>query len=70
MRLRKFWQIKRLLLETTLLFLVVQDEKATLQYVVLKHLLNYPKVRIYEGSWTEYSTQKDLPVATGEEKLT
>jgi thiosulfate/3-mercaptopyruvate sulfurtransferase len=44
--------------------------EATLQYVVLKHLLNYPKVRIYEGSWTEYSTQKDLPVATVEEKLT
>ncbi|MBD2695214.1 sulfurtransferase [Anabaena catenula] len=44
--------------------------EATLQYVVLKHLLGYPKVRIYEGSWTEYSTQKDLPVETGEEKLT
>ena len=43
--------------------------EATLQYVVLKHLLNYPKVRIYEGSWTEYSTQKDLPVATVEEKI-
>jgi thiosulfate/3-mercaptopyruvate sulfurtransferase len=44
--------------------------EATLQYVVLKHLLNYPKVRIYEGSWTEYSVQKDLPVSTGPEKLT
>jgi thiosulfate/3-mercaptopyruvate sulfurtransferase len=41
--------------------------EATLQYVVLKHLLSYPKVRIYEGSWTEYSTT-DLPVATGPEK--
>ncbi|MCG6134644.1 MAG: sulfurtransferase [Nostoc sp. LLA-1] len=43
--------------------------EATLQYVVLKHLLNYPKVRVYEGSWTEYSTQKDLPVATGPEQV-
>ena len=42
--------------------------EATLQYVVLKHLLGYPKVRIYEGSWTEYSTQKDLPVETGPER--
>jgi thiosulfate/3-mercaptopyruvate sulfurtransferase len=42
--------------------------EATLQYVVLKHLLGYPKVRIYEGSWTEYSTT-DLPVATGPEKI-
>ncbi|BAZ37096.1 rhodanese-like protein [Calothrix sp. NIES-4101] len=39
--------------------------EATLQYVVLKHLLGYPKVRIYEGSWTEYSSYPDLPVATG-----
>ncbi|AKG24532.1 thiosulfate sulfurtransferase [Calothrix sp. 336/3] len=39
--------------------------EATLQYLVLKHLLGYPKVRIYEGSWTEYSSFPDLPVATG-----
>lgn len=41
--------------------------EASLQYVVLKHLLGYPKVRIYEGSWTEYS-QSDLPVETGPER--
>ncbi|GAB4238364.1 MAG: sulfurtransferase [Elainellaceae cyanobacterium] len=39
--------------------------EATLQYIVLKHLLNYPNVRVYEGSWTEYSAQPDLPVETG-----
>lgn len=43
--------------------------EATLQYVVLKHLLGYPKVRVYEGSWTEYSTHLDLPVATGPEQV-
>lgn len=43
--------------------------EATLQYIVLKHLLNYPKVRIYEGSWTEYSSYPDLPVATGAGQL-
>lgn len=41
--------------------------EATLQYIVLKHLLGYPNVRIYEGSWTEYSTT-DLPVETGPER--
>ncbi|NJL47556.1 MAG: sulfurtransferase [Leptolyngbyaceae cyanobacterium SM2_5_2] len=39
--------------------------EASLQYVVLKHVLGYPKVRLYEGSWLEYSAQGDLPVATG-----
>ena len=41
--------------------------EASLQYLVLKHLLGYPKVRVYEGSWTEYS-QSDLPVETGAER--
>lgn len=40
--------------------------EASLQYVVLKHLLGYPNVRIYEGSWTEYSTTNN-PVQTGPE---
>lgn len=29
--------------------------EASLQFLALKHLLKYPNVRIYEGSWTEYS---------------
>jgi thiosulfate/3-mercaptopyruvate sulfurtransferase len=40
--------------------------EASLQYIVLKHLLGYPNVRIYEGSWTEYSAT-DNPVQTGSE---
>ncbi|WP_088888865.1 sulfurtransferase [Leptolyngbya ohadii] len=39
--------------------------EATLQYHVLKHLLGYPNVRVYEGSWTEYSSYPDLPIETG-----
>ncbi|HEY9627061.1 MAG TPA: sulfurtransferase [Coleofasciculaceae cyanobacterium] len=39
--------------------------EATLQYNVLKHVLGYEKVRVYEGSWTEYSSRPDLPIATG-----
>jgi thiosulfate/3-mercaptopyruvate sulfurtransferase len=40
--------------------------EASLQYVVLKHILGYPNVRIYEGSWTEYSATNN-PVQTGPE---
>ncbi|MFN9548530.1 MAG: sulfurtransferase [Cyanobacteriota bacterium] len=40
--------------------------EASLQYVVLKHFLGYPNVRIYEGSWTEYSAT-DHPVQAGPE---
>lgn len=42
--------------------------EASLQYLVLKHLLKYPKVRIYEGSWTEYSAS-NLPVETGPDRV-
>lgn len=38
--------------------------EASLQYLVLKHLLGYPRVRLYEGSWTEYSATNH-PVQTG-----
>ena len=40
--------------------------EASLQYLVLKHVLKYPNVRIYEGSWTEYSASK-APIAVGPE---
>ncbi|MFM7372782.1 MAG: sulfurtransferase [Sphaerospermopsis kisseleviana] len=68
--IKKILADKKITPENDIIVSCSTGREATLQYVVLKHLLNYPKVRIYEGSWTEYSTQKDLPVATGEEKLT
>ena len=44
------------------------SREASLEYVVLKHILKYPKVRLYEGSWAEYSNHAQLPVETGAEK--
>lgn len=41
------------------------SREATLLYLVMRHLLGYPHVRLYEGSWTEYSAHDDLPVAKG-----
>jgi thiosulfate/3-mercaptopyruvate sulfurtransferase len=40
--------------------------EASLQFLTLRHVLKYPKVRIYEGSWTEYSASK-LPISVGPE---
>lgn len=42
--------------------------EASLHYAILKHVLGYPNVRIYEGSWTEYSATNH-PMQTGPETL-
>ena len=34
----------------------------------LKHVADYPNVAIYEGSWKEYSSLKDLPAETKENR--
>lgn len=43
------------------------SREASLEYLVLKHVLKYPRVRLYEGSWAEYSNHPELAVATGTE---
>jgi thiosulfate/3-mercaptopyruvate sulfurtransferase len=44
------------------------SREASLEYMILKHVLKAPKVRLYEGSWTEYSNYPQLEVATGSAK--
>ncbi|MET0753683.1 MAG: rhodanese-like domain-containing protein [Pyrinomonadaceae bacterium] len=41
------------------------SREASLEYMVLKHILKFPKVRLYEGSWAEYSNHSELNVETG-----
>lgn len=41
------------------------SREATIEHQVLRHVLGYPRVRLYEGSWTQYSST-DLPMETGE----
>jgi thiosulfate/3-mercaptopyruvate sulfurtransferase len=33
-------------------------------YFVLHDLLGYPRVRVYDGSWTEYAAHAELPIET------
>jgi thiosulfate/3-mercaptopyruvate sulfurtransferase len=39
--------------------------EATLLFFTLRHLLNFNNVKLYEGSWTEYSSIMDMPIETG-----
>jgi len=43
------------------------SREGSLIYFTLKHVLNYPNVRLYEGSWKEYVwlDGKSLPAETG-----
>ncbi len=37
-------------------------ERAAFTYFVLKHLLGYPKVRVYDGSWSEWGNMVGAPI--------
>jgi thiosulfate/3-mercaptopyruvate sulfurtransferase len=41
------------------------SREASLEYMVLKHVLKFPKVRLYEGSWAEYSNHAQMQIETG-----
>jgi thiosulfate/3-mercaptopyruvate sulfurtransferase len=41
--------------------------EATNEYTIFKHLLGYPRVKVYEGSFTEWTSYPDNPVAKGKE---
>lgn len=41
--------------------------EATLLAMYLRHTLAWPSVRLFEGSWTEYSATDELPVSTGDD---
>jgi thiosulfate/3-mercaptopyruvate sulfurtransferase len=42
-------------------------ERSSHTWFVLYHLLGYPRVRNYDGSWTEYGNLVGAPVAQGAE---
>jgi len=42
-------------------------ERSSHTWFVLKYLLGFPKVRNYDGSWTEWGNLVRVPIATGEE---
>jgi len=40
-------------------------KEASHLYFTLRYVLGFPNVRLYRGSWVEWSADKDLPVKTG-----
>jgi len=62
--LRKLVESRGVTPDKTVIISCSTGREASLQYVLLKHVLGYPNVRIYEGSWTEYSATSN-PAQTG-----
>lgn len=65
--LRRIFAEKGLTPERDIVFYCGTSREASLNFVIARHVLGFPRVRLYEGSWTEYSAQPELPVATGPE---
>lgn len=42
-------------------------ERSSHTWFVLKHLLGFPRVRNYDGSWTEWGSAVRVPIVTGSE---
>ncbi len=42
-------------------------ERSSHTWFVLTHLLGYPKVRNYDGSWTEWGSAVRVPIVKGSE---
>ncbi|MBN9169275.1 MAG: hypothetical protein J0J11_05030, partial [Microbacterium sp.] len=42
-------------------------ERSSHTWFVLQHLLGFPHVRNYDGSWTEWGSAVRVPIATGAE---
>ena len=43
-------------------------ERSSHSWFVLKHLLGYPDVKNYDGSWTEWGNLVGAPIEVGEER--
>jgi thiosulfate/3-mercaptopyruvate sulfurtransferase len=68
--IQKIYQQKQIDKSQDIVLYCGTSREASLEYMVLKHMMGYPKVRLYEGSWTEYSAHSELPVATGDGQVT
>lgn len=60
--LRKLYEEKGITPDKEVITYCRIAERAAHTWFVLKYLLGYPKVRVYDGSWTEWGNAIGLPV--------
>ncbi len=65
MNVRKIFESAGLTKDDDIVVYCGTSREASLEYVLLKHVFGFPKVRLYEGSWAEYATVAEMPVETG-----
>jgi thiosulfate/3-mercaptopyruvate sulfurtransferase len=63
--LRKLYEDKGVTPDKSVVAYCRIGERSSHTWFVLKHLLNYPVVLNYDGSWSEYGNTVGLPVETG-----
>lgn len=63
--LRRIFAAQGLTARSNIVFYCGTSREASLNYMVARHVLGFPNVRLYEGSWTEYAAYPALPVAKG-----
>lgn len=63
--IRKIFAARGLTPDSNVVLYCGTSREASLEFIVLKHLLGFSKARLYEGSWAEYSAHSELKVETG-----
>jgi thiosulfate/3-mercaptopyruvate sulfurtransferase len=60
--LRQLYQSQGIVPDKDIIAYCRIGERSSLTWYVLKHLLGYPRVRNYDGSWTEWGNLVDAPI--------
>lgn len=66
--LRKLFESRGVTPDKTVVVSCSTGRESTLQFLVLRHVLNYPDVRLYEGSWAEWSAADGTPAEVGPDR--